>query len=172
MNKICENCNNTFTVNSSTKRKRFCNLTCSTIFNNKKRGSLSEKHKLSISNSLKEVWLNNKDTFSSGEKHSKLVGNSIKTDKIVKSIYELSTRTISKIFKRLELGCSNCNWKEGTCDIHHINGRKIENCNDHSNLSLLCPNCHRLVHEKKIKKEDLKTLVDILPDNWQDSYYG
>ena len=93
-------------------------------------------------------------------------------NKIVKSIYELSTRTVTKIFKRLGLGCSNCGWIEGTCDIHHINGRKVLDCDNHNNLSLLCPNCHRLVHENKIKTDEIKTLVETLPYNWQDSYYG
>lgn len=172
MDKNCENCGNSFIVTSSTKRKRFCGSTCSAIFNNTKRGSLSEEHKESISKSLKKAWSENKETFSTGDEHSKLVGLAMKTEKVVKSIYELSTRTVTKIFKRLGLGCSNCGWIEGTCDIHHINGRKIPDCNNHNNLSLLCPNCHRLVHEKKIKKEDIKTLVEILPENWQDSYYG
>jgi predicted HNH restriction endonuclease len=172
-NKKCEFCNNEFSVTSSTKRKRFCDSSCSAKFNNAKRGSLSEVHKQSISDSLKKTWSENRDRFSSGEDHSKIVGLAVKNkDKKINSIYELSSRTVSKIFRRLGLGCSNCGWVEGTCDVHHIKGRKIPDCNNHNNLSLLCPNCHRLVHEKKIKTNELKTLVEILPDNWQDSYYG
>ena len=172
-NKKCEFCGNEFLVTSLTKRKKFCGSPCSASFNNAKRGSLSEEHKKNISDSLKKTWAENRDTFSTGDEHSKLVGLAVKSkDKIVKSIAELSNRTVTKIFKRLGLGCSNCGWIEGTCDIHHINGRKIPNCDNHNNLSLLCPNCHRLVHENKIKTDEIKTLVETLPDNWRDSYYG
>jgi predicted HNH restriction endonuclease len=43
---------------------------------------------------------------------------------------------------------------------------------NHNNLSLLCPNCHRMAHEGKLKKENLKNLNSTLPDNWKESYYG
>lgn len=168
--KKCEFCGNEFEVTNVNKRKRFCNSSCSAVFNNKKRGELSSEHKKNIS-----IGLRDRTNFSSGDTHSKLVGLVTKgkfKDTEIRSIYELSSRTISKIFKRLNLGCSNCNWNEGTCDIHHINGRKIVDCNNHNNLSLLCPNCHRLAHEKKINKNDLKSLVEILPNDWRNSYYG
>ena len=64
------------------------------------------------------------------------------------SILDLSSRTVSKIIQRLEIGCSRCKWNEATGDIHHINGRNIPNADNHSNLTYLCPNCHRLFHYK------------------------
>lgn len=46
--------------------------------------------------------------------------------------------------------CFVCNWNLATCDIHHI----IEKCNygtdDFDNLTVLCPNCHRLIHSNLI----------------------
>ena len=53
-----------------------------------------------------------------------------------------------------------------------INGKKIENCNEHFNLTYVCPNCHRLIHEGKIQKSELISLDKILPENWIDLYFG
>lgn len=173
--KICKSCGKEFEVDSRTKRKKFCNLSCSATYNNENKGSLSEEHKLNISNSLKQKWDKSPEVFSSGEKHSKTVGKATRgkfNNKEVKSILEYSTRTVQKIMKRLDLACSNCGWDNTTCDIHHINGRKIDDCDNHNNLSLLCPNCHRLVHEGKLDNSELKTLNETIPDNWRDYYYG
>lgn len=111
---------------------------------------------------------------SSGATHSQAVGFGTKgsTGKIPESLLELSSRTIRKILKRLEIGCSRCKWNEGTCDIHHIHGRKIENPNKHNNLTYICPNCHRLFHEKKIGFNDVITLEQQIGDNWKKYYYG
>jgi predicted HNH restriction endonuclease len=53
-----------------------------------------------------------------------------------------------------------------------VHGRKIVNANVHSNLALLCPNCHRLVHEHKILPESLVTLDHQVGDSWKDQYGG
>lgn len=174
-NKICKNCGNEFIVDSKTKRKKFCNSSCSASFNNKKRGKLSDEHKRNISKSLKNVWDNDPKVFNCfGEVHSKKVGKSTKGryKKTVNSILELSRRTVTKLIKRMNLGCSNCGWNITTCDVHHIGGRKIDDCDNHNNLSLLCPNCHRMVHEGYLKKEEIIPLSEYLPDNWKDFYYG
>lgn len=46
--------------------------------------------------------------------------------------------------------CTICGWK-GPCDCHRIipgiDGGKYEN----QNIVVICPNCHRLVHEGLIK---------------------
>lgn len=87
-----------------------------------------------------------------------------------KSILDVSSRTVSKILKRLGLGCSNCGWNMASCDIHHINGRSIDNADRHTNLTLLCPNCHRLAHEGVLTK--FTNLKDYIGDRWLDYYYG
>lgn len=172
--KKCQECNKEFEVDCRTKRKKFCSMHCSAVFNNKKRGNLSEEHRVNIGNKIKEKWENNPEVFSTGEEHAKKVGKGTKGKfkNNVNSIADLSSRTVQKILKRLKLKCSNCGWDKTTCDIHHINGRKIEDFNNHENLSLLCPNCHRLVHEGKLKKEELKNLNYTIPNNWRDYYYG
>ena len=170
----CENCKNLFIPNK--KGQRFCCHKCS-IPENKirvKEKWENNEYKEKVSNSIKKAWSENRDSFSTGEKHSKIVGNYTKGKykKNIKSILDVSSRTTSKILKRLNIKCSICGWDKGTCDIHHINGKKIDNFNDHNNLTYICPNCHRLVHEGKINNNELKTLNDIIPENWVDLYYG
>jgi hypothetical protein len=71
---------------------------------------------------------------------------------IISSILSVSSRTVRKILARLmkweNLKCSNCGYDLCIGDLHHING-KVSNDND--NLSFLCPCCHRLAHQGKIK---------------------
>ena len=118
------------------------------------------------------------NNFSKGEKHSKAVGSYTKGKhkKNPDNILELSTRTVQKILKRIaneiELGCCYCGWNEDVCDIHHINGKKIPDCNNHKNLTYLCPNHHRLAHKGKLDISKIKTIDEILPQNWLDYYYG
>lgn len=95
----------------------------------------------------------------------------IKKIENINNIYELSTRTIQKIIKRAKINCAICGWDKTTLDIHHINGRKIDNPDNHTNLVCLCPNCHRLAHEHKISKNELtKVSLDKLLVNWRDYY--
>ena len=87
------------------------------------------------------------------------------------SLFDLSTRTLCKILRRLEIGCSRCGWSEAAGDIHHIGGRKIPDANNHRNLTYLCPNCHRLAHSGKIKQDDLISLETQVGDRWKDFYF-
>lgn len=90
------------------------------------------------------------------------------------SILDLSSRTVGKIIQRLGIGCSRpeCGWNEATCDIHHIRGRSIPNADHHSNLTCLCPNCHRLFHSGKITESDIVSLEKRVGDRWKEYYYG
>ena len=89
----------------------------------------------------------------------------------INNLFELSSRTRHKIIKKGLIKCSLCGWDKTTCDIHHINGRKIEDAHNHKNLIYLCPNCHRLAHDKKISKEELnKFTLDIVFKNWKNFY--
>lgn len=130
-------------------------------------------------NSLSKDWNKKQENIINNEyeykftDHSRIVGQTTKGKYKInpKSILELSARTISKIIQRLGLGCSICGWNESSCDIHHINGKNVDDCNGHWNLTILCPNCHRLVHTHKIKSEDLKS-IEWLGNSWIDYYYG
>jgi len=173
MNTIkCKSCQEYFEVTANTKRKIFCNRKCSAQYNNKRR-IVSESTRLKYSENLKNrIKVNG--PLTSGETAIKYGSDSQKGkhNKEIKSIYECSSRTREKIIKRLKMGCSRCGWSEGNGDIHHINGRKIEDANNMSNLCYLCPNCHRLCHEGKILKESLIPLSKTIPENWKEYYYG
>lgn len=166
--KICIECNNPFETKDN--RSKFCSRKCSAIYNNKLRGTLSEEHKSKISASLKN-WYSKNEPKSSGDKHSKAVGKSTKGKfKKPESILEVSKRTTSKILKRLNFSCSNCNWNEEVCDIHHIKPKEFGGTDEHTNLSYLCPNCHR-----KAQKGLLKNIINLqeqIGDKWKEYYYG
>jgi len=172
--KKCKNCEEDFIIHKGNKLNVFCSMSCSTTFNNKLRGKPTDETKQKVSLSLKKYRKEHPDKFPSGINHSKKIGMATKNkyNDIINSIMDVSSRTASKILKRLDLGCCICGWKDGTCDIHHINGRKIQNPDSHDNLTYICPNHHRLIHLNKISKKDLIPLSKYLPLNWTDSYYG
>jgi HNH endonuclease len=43
------------------------------------------------------------------------------------------------------------------CDVHHIIYRSHGGNNDHDNLTVLCPSCHRAVHKGTVSKAALRT---------------
>lgn len=168
--KTCEYCFNLFTPSHS--RVKFCSPVCA-----KQHRATSykptEEQRLKISNSLKKRYETH-GANAKGEKHSLAVGKGTRgsSGKVPNSIMDCSARTVRKILKRLNIGCSRCGWKEGVCDLHHIEGRKIPNANNHDNLTYICPNCHRLFHEKKIGKEDVITLSRQIGELWKELYFG
>lgn len=167
--KECVGCKTEFETKD--KRRKFCTQKCGTTFNNKNR-IVSDSAKNKIANSLKNYYKQNPRT-------QKQIDDSVNKGQTTKGKYknptnilELSSRTISKIIKRLKIGCSNCGWDEAPGDIHHINGRKISDANNHKNLTYLCPNCHRKCHCGLIDKNKLINLEDYIGDKWKEYYYG
>lgn len=104
------------------------------------------------------------------EELKKRSAKSYSIKKEIKSIYDVSSRTAKKILNRLNIGCSNCGWNEASCDTHHIIEKNNGGSNDHSNLTYLCPNCHRLAHYGKIPK--YITLEEQIGDKWKEFYYS
>lgn len=102
----------------------------------------------------------------------------VKVDKQPKTIKDLSSRTVSKIVKRMKLPCTCCGFyvKGIVLDFHHIIHRADDGTNDLNNLTYICPNCHRIAHNDETKL--VKPLVSIeqyLKDNnldWTSFYYG
>lgn len=108
------------------------------------------------------------------KKIGKSISESMNLKYDVQSILNLSTRTAQKILKRMweagKIKCSNCGWDNAVGDIHHINGKKIENPDNHTNLTYLCPNCHRLAHRKILIK--FITLDKQIGNDWMNYFYG
>lgn len=44
--------------------------------------------------------------------------------------------------------CEICGWNRARCDVHHILPRSKGGLNTINNGAVLCPNCHRELHEK------------------------
>lgn len=74
----------------------------------------------------------------------------VKIKKSPKSIIELSGRTASKVLSRMGIGCSICGWCEASCDIHHIIPTSKGGSDDPSNLVVVCPNHHRVIHNSDV----------------------
>lgn len=170
--KNCLECTESFVDKDG--RGKFCSRSCAAKYNNKNRASPSEEQRAKISQGLKKYYKTNPQSIERRKNTSKGVGNVTKGKfkGEISSILEASSRTVRKILARLGLPCSRCGWNEGVCDIHHINGRKIENADSHNNLAYICPNCHRLIHEGKVNKEEIKTLEEYFPNDWRKLYYG
>lgn len=188
--KVCPVCGINFETEN--KKKKCCTRACagkSTIPFQRKRTDAEKREQSSqlkkryaedptykdrISAGVKAARAKNPEKFSRGPEHIRRAGEATKGkyNKSPKSILSLSKRTISKIMGRLNVGCSVCGWKEAVCDIHHINGRKCENADDHDNLAYVCPNCHRLCHTGLIPKEKIVNLRDFIGDLWKDYYFG
>ena len=86
------------------------------------------------------------------------------------NLFILSKRTISKILKRLGAVCSNCGWERTSCDIHHIVPKSKGGTDHHTNLTVLCPNCHRLAHEKKLT--DFISFEVQYGEKWREVYFS
>jgi predicted restriction endonuclease len=148
-------------------RQKFCSMTCAGIYTNAHR-KLSDIAKQNMRDGNKKFW----------DEHPEMrLQNGIESSKgryksNLKSILDVSKRTAHKILKRMDIGCCVCGWKDAACDIHHINGKKVKNCDGHWNLTLLCPNHHRMIHSKKISISDIKTMDEHFPKNWNEYYYG
>jgi hypothetical protein len=88
----------------------------------------------------------------------------------ITNILTLWSRDILRdVLNKLNLDkCSLCGTDDITCDIHHIKGRNIEDCDNHDNLTIVCPNCHRRIHENKIDNGKLIKLSSTMPINWKE----
>lgn len=93
------------------------------------------------------------------------------------SILDLSKRTVIKILRRMKLPCSCCGFYiEGvSLDIHHILPRQLGGSDDMSNLTYICPNCHRIAHTNSfLLSRPLISIVQQLESlglDWKEFYY-
>lgn len=161
----CENCEQEHDGTFATGR--FCSLKCSRSFATKyKRKEINQK----VSNSLKGRQVGGAVPGRIKGK-PKIIEHREKLGKamMIHTIRNLSKRTITKILKRLNLGCSRCGWKETISDIHHIIHRKKGGSDEHENLVYLCPNCHRLAHDGKIV--EFITMKEQVGERWRDFYF-
>lgn len=171
LDRPCKRCSSTYTPKDY--RQKFCSHSCAALSNNACKAAPTKETKAKVSASLKRWWTNNPHSARDREalKKQGRASQQGKNDP-PKSILDVSKRTTAKILRRMNLACSHCGWDQDICDIHHIRGRKIPDADNHSNLTYICPNCHRLAHKGKIKSEDLVDIADYIGDRWIEHYYG
>ena len=160
----CKYCDKPF--ESRDPRTKFCGRSCAAKFNNTIR-HISNEHRRNASKAMHKYW---KDHPREKEKKDRLSQQG--KNKRPKSILDLSKRTISKICRRMNMSCSRCGWNEEICDIHHIVPKRKGGSDDHSNLTYLCPNCHRLADRGKLDANDLINLEEYVGESWLSKYYG
>ncbi len=179
---VCQECDTHFVVRD--RIRKFCRSSCAAKYSNKNR-KISEEQKEKTSNSLVEYW-DQKTNINKGQRqllykercfwNRRKKRNSKhfrrKGIKVIENVFDLCNRTRIKVLKRLNLSCSYCGWNESSGDLHHIFGRKILDPNRHTNLSYLCPCCHRKAQNGKILPSDLITFEEQVGDKWKIFYYG
>lgn len=65
-----------------------------------------------------------------------------------------------------------CGWNEASCDIHHIIEKSNNGSNLNSNLIVVCPNCHRKIHNKIIFLDGSINIESVMKENWKKYYYA
>lgn len=86
----------------------------------------------------------------------------------MESILECSKRTVSKIAQRMNLSCFECGWNLCVCDFHHILPQSKGGGDEMTNLTYLCPNCHRAAHAGLIS--NFRSAADVIGESWKDYY--
>ena len=109
-------------------------------------------------------------SHSENSDHRKRLSAKSFAGKVPENLLDMSSRTAAKILKRLNVGCSICGWNEASCDVHHIIPRKQGGTNDNSNLTILCPNCHRKAHENLIT--EFKNFTEQIGEEWRKYYFS
>ena len=161
----CENCGNLH--DGTYGSGRFCSTKCSRGFSTKaKRNEINDK--VSKTLSYDKTNRDERESIRHAAKHAAFIR---KVE--VTSILDMSSRTTTKILRRMKLPCFTCGWyHEGVVgDIHHITPKKDGGTDANTNLTHICPNCHRLAHSGVLKPEELVSIHDYLGDSWKDYYF-
>lgn len=173
---ICNNCGIVF---SNLAKRKFCSLSCSSKRVRKPNCNLhkcqqcgEEYISKGYRKGIKYCSIKCSSKANSGEIQSLRIHGSKRGKSRATTIYSILPSVRSGIFKRMKLGCSRCGWNKANCDLHHINGRKISNPHDQSNLSYLCPNCHREAANNLIPKDEIVPFSVQVGMKWKEFYYG
>ncbi len=140
---------------------KFCGKEC------KSRGPFSQHEKSCTKNP------NRVPSAFAGKTHSVETKKKIaqaRFSKIPDNLLSVSPRTVSKILKRLGVSCSNCGWDKTSLDLHHIVHQSDNGTDEDSNITALCPNCHRMAHEGSLTV--FVSITDQIGDAWREHYYA
>ena len=142
---------------------KYCGITLKSVSG----AGSHEKNCLENPSKVPAPFLNKKHTYETKIKQGQHNAMGLK---IPASLLDMSKRTSSKIMKRLGIGCFNCGWNLGSCDIHHITPVSKGGKNDNDNLTYICPNCHRLAHENKLTI--FISVTEKIGEEWRKFYFA
>lgn len=170
-----------------TSNQKYCSRRCAASVNNKGRQRNPSKSRIctrcgtkfffhgKVRSRLCESCRGHKKITKKVTRHCSICGSSLKRGQITCTrqclIVRLKNNLVQNMDKRrslvirsllnelrCDIGCSRCGWNEASLDFHHIHGRRVENPHGYWNLTLLCPNCHRLAHQSNFDSSTLMTL--------------
>lgn len=67
-------------------------------------------------------------------------------------IYKTRHSWSKAVLKTFGNKCQKCGWDKARCDVHHKEEKSKGGIHSLSNAMVLCPNCHRIEHEKEKHK--------------------
>jgi len=148
--KICKWCNKEFLAESREVKRGggiFCSLSCGAKFNN--------NHRELTSHTCQFCKLPYDTTAKRSLYCSKTCSRKARRERNVKSGAKNTNRSTlqSRVIKFLspkQFKCFICGWQEAFCDIHHITPRSLGGQDSFDNLTVLCPNHHRLADRGKL----------------------
>jgi ribosomal protein L37AE/L43A len=148
INVNCKNCNKEFESDTrETNRGKgiCCSRKCGSEHANKTR----PVHKLICNNCDKDFESKNSTSkFCCTQCGIKFRGKSLNKAEIGRSGL---SRKIKQLSKNIIKSCFNCGWDKSICDIHHIIEKKDGGSDEINNLTVVCPNCHRMIHRNVLK---------------------
>lgn len=142
--KNCPECNIEFTTNLSDHirgRGKFCSLSCAASSNNDNRIPIEK-----VCGSCQTIFFSKTKTAKYCSSNcNRSVNNKGKN-------YRSRTYLNAKIVKLFNgnPACFNCKWDLDVCDMHHIIPISKGGTDELNNITVLCPNCHRLAHKNKL----------------------
>ena len=100
--------------------------------------------------------------FISANKNAKYCSDSCKQKNYRARQKSLSEDTDSiKVFYKIfeNIPCEICQWNKTSRDLHHIVEVSNGGTNELNNLLCVCPNCHRMIHNNLISKDDIENII-------------
>ena len=146
-------------------QKMFCSLKCAAIYKNSK---IIIKHTY-ICEFCNREFIKNYAIKKGRRIHCEICKRHTHNIENPISLLQLSKRTVTKILKRLNIGCSLCGYDRCIGDVHHIISKRNGGSYLHDNLTYICTRCHREAHNGLIT--EFITLTEQIKDEWLKVYY-
>jgi len=155
---ICLNCGSPI-MDYEKRHNKFCNISCSAIFNNKKWKDVPKTKRKERGRKCPHPCMfcgktTRNPKFCCFKCSSDFLSH--KADKKIENGIIVSSRKLRNyLMNKFDNKCSKCGWGEKNpvsntvcLDLHHIDGNHKNNVL--SNVELLCPNCHSLTRTYKM----------------------